>query len=111
MHEFKQAQSLSGPDAYLDGLIGYTQASSGDIAAAKKILQDLTERSPHDYVPAFSMALISIGLGDRDQAFEWLAKAYQDRSTYMVWIKSDPLLDTIRSDPRFPALLNQMRLQ
>jgi DNA-binding winged helix-turn-helix (wHTH) protein/TolB-like protein/Flp pilus assembly protein TadD len=111
MHEFKQAQSLSGPDAYLDGLIGYTQASSGGTAAAKKILQDLTERSAHDYVPAFSMALISIGLGDRDQAFEWLAKAYQDRSTYMVWIKADPLLDTIRSDPRFPALLNQMRLQ
>jgi tetratricopeptide (TPR) repeat protein len=111
MHEFKRAQSLSGPDAYLDGLIGYTQASSGDTAAAKKILQDLTKRSAHDYVPAFSMALISIGLGDRDQAFEWLAKAYQDRSTYMVWIKADPLLDTIRSDPRFPALLNQMRLQ
>jgi len=109
--EFKQARSLSGPDPYLDGLVGFAQAFSGNAGAAKKLLEELTERSQHEYVPAFSMALICIGLGERDLAFEWLAKSYQDRSTYMVWVKADPLLDSIRSDPRFTALLNQMGLQ
>jgi DNA-binding winged helix-turn-helix (wHTH) protein/TolB-like protein/tetratricopeptide (TPR) repeat protein len=109
--EFKQARSLSGPDPYLDGLLGFAQAFSGNAGAARKLLEELTERSQHEYVPAFSMALICIGLGERDLAFEWLAKSYQDRSTYMVWIKADPLFDSIRSDPRFTALVNQMGLQ
>jgi hypothetical protein len=55
------------------------------------------------------MALISIGLGEGDQALTWLAKSYQDRSSYMVYARTEPLLDPIRDDPRFAALINQMR--
>ena len=94
IREFKQARSLSGPDPYIDGLLGLVQAFSGNAGTAKELLEELTERSEHEYVPAFSMALICIGLRDRDQAFEWLGKSYQDRSTYMVWVKADPLLDS-----------------
>ena len=110
VREFKQARSLSGPDPYLDGLLGFAQAFSGNARAARMLQEELIERSKHEYVPAFSMALISIGLRDRDQAFEWLSKSYQDRSTYMVWVRTDPLLDSVRSDPRFSVLLNQMGL-
>jgi tetratricopeptide (TPR) repeat protein len=108
--EFKKAQDLSGPDAYVDGLLGYAQAESGNTNAARKLFRELTERSHREYVPAFSMALICIGLRDTDGAIEWLSKAVLERSTYMVYAKTDPLLDTVRSDPRFIALLDRMNL-
>jgi DNA-binding winged helix-turn-helix (wHTH) protein/TolB-like protein/lipoprotein NlpI len=108
LREFKKARELSGPDPYLDGLIGFAQASSGNASVARELLHDLRERSKREYVPAFSMAIICIGLKNRDEAFDWLGKAYQDRSTYMVWLKTDPLYDPLRSDPRFNPLMKKM---
>jgi len=110
IREFKKAQDLSGPDPYVDGLLGYSEALSGNTDAARKLLLELTKRSHTEYVPAFSMALICIGLHDNDRALSWLAQSVQERSTYMVYAKTDPLLDSIRSDPRFGALMNQMGL-
>ena len=111
IHEFQLAKQLSGPDPYLDGLLGYVYAQSGNPAKARKLLDDLrTRRLRREFVPAFSMALISIGLGERDQALEWLSKSYSDRSCYMVFAKTEPLLDSLRSEPRFLALLNRMGL-
>jgi tetratricopeptide (TPR) repeat protein len=110
IREFKKAQELSGPDAYVDGLLGYAQALSGNKSAARKLFKDLSERSRHEYVPAFSMALICIGLGDNDSALDWLTKSFQERSTYLVYAKTDPLLDSVRSDPRFGILMNRMGL-
>jgi len=106
--KLEAAQQLAGYDPYLEGLLGYAQARSGNAAAARKILEELTSRSGTQYVPAFSIALVYIGLGDREHAFEWLEKSYQDHSTFMVYAKTDPLLDPLRSDPRFTALLHQM---
>jgi len=102
------AEQLAGHDPYLDGLLGYAQARSGNTVAARKLIEELTLRSHTQYVPAFSIALVYTGLGDRVDAIEWLEKSYQDRSTFMVYIKIDPLLDPIRSDPRFTELLHQM---
>jgi DNA-binding winged helix-turn-helix (wHTH) protein/Flp pilus assembly protein TadD len=110
VREFKKAQELSGPDAYVDGLLGYALALTGDKNAARKLLTELTERSRHQYVPAFSMALICLGLGERDHALDWLNKAFEERPTYMVYAKTDPLLDSIRPDPRFSALVTRMGL-
>lgn len=108
IREFKKAQDLSGPDPYVDGLLGYSEALSGNADAARKLLLELTKRSQAEYVPAFSMALISIGLHDNDRALSWLTQSFQERSTYLVYAKTDPLLDSIRSDPRFGTLIGQM---
>ncbi len=98
-------------DTYLKGLLGYTEAISGDAAAARKLLDELARASEKSPDQAFSTALIYVGLNDRDQALQWLEKAYQQRSSmYMPFAKTDPLLDPIRSDPRFAALLKQMGL-
>ena len=110
IREFQEASKLSGPDPYLDGLTGYAVASQGDSKLARRMLSDLVNRSQTQYVPAFSVALICIGLGDREQAMRWLEKAYVDRSTYLVYARVDPLLDPVRSDPKFIALLNRMGL-
>jgi Flp pilus assembly protein TadD len=111
IHEFEEARKLSGPDPYIDGLIGYAQALSGNQKAARRLLAKLTERSHHEYVPAFSLALLCLGLGDRARAMDWFERAYQDRSTYMIYAKVDPLLDPLRSDQRFVSLLEQMDLK
>jgi DNA-binding winged helix-turn-helix (wHTH) protein/tetratricopeptide (TPR) repeat protein len=111
IREFQEASRLSGPDPYLEGLTGYAQALGGDPKDARNLLADMTKRSRDEFVPAFSIALLYIGLGERDRAMDWLERAYQDRSTYMVYAKVDPLLESLRTDQRFIALMKRMDLQ
>ncbi len=111
VNEFREASKLSNPDPYLDGLTGYAEALGGNQKVARKVLADLTERSHHEYVPSFSVALLCIGLGDKSGAMDWLERAYEDRSAYMVYAKVDPLLDPLRADPRFIQLMKRMGLQ
>jgi hypothetical protein len=106
IREFEQARQLSGPEPYLDGLVAYGQASSGQTRLERKTVNDLMQRSRVQFVPAFSIALVYLGLRDRDVALDWPAKASQDRSTYMVyaratqfWTHSAPIL-------AFPICLN-----
>ncbi len=54
------------------------------------------------------MAIIYTGLGEKEKAFEWLEKAYEDRSELMTWLKVDPRLDPLRDDPRFQDLLRRV---
>ena len=110
IREFGESERLAGGDPYLDGLLGYAQARSGNTLKAHELLEQLTRRSRRENVPAYSMALVYVGLGERDKALEWLDNAFQDRSTYLVYAKIDPLLDPVRSDPRFAALLHRMGL-
>ena len=108
IQEFQEALKLSGPDAYLDGLIAYSEVMRGNTKAGRRILADLTDESQHRYVPAFSVALVYLGLNQKDQAMDWLEKACKDRSTYMVYAKVDPLLNPLRNEPRFIALISRM---
>jgi hypothetical protein len=62
-------------------------------------------------VPGFSLALICLGLGDNDQAMNWITQSFEERSTYLVYAKSDPLLDSIRTDTRFGRMIDQMGLE
>jgi hypothetical protein len=77
---------------------------------ARKAVEQLSERSQREYIPAFCSALIHVGLEETDQALHGLEKAHEDRSAYMVFAKVEPLLDQIREEPRFQKLLNKMRL-
>jgi len=110
VHEFEESQRRSCLDSYLAAHLGHAQARSGDTRTARRILEELTQQPPGQYVHESSVALICIALGKPDQALEWLAKAYQVRCYDMVYAKTEPLLDPLRSDPRFTALLNQMAL-
>jgi DNA-binding winged helix-turn-helix (wHTH) protein/Flp pilus assembly protein TadD len=111
VREFEETSRLSGPDPYIDGLRGYAEAMGGNPKVARKLLADLKQRPHTQYVPAFSLALLYLGIGDRNQAMNWLERSYQDRSTYMIFAKVDPLLDPLRSDQRFDSLLRQMDLR
>jgi TolB-like protein/DNA-binding winged helix-turn-helix (wHTH) protein/Tfp pilus assembly protein PilF len=90
--------------------LGYAYAVAGQRAEAQKILSELQELSKQRYVAPFNFALIYVGLGDKEQAFAWLEKAYQEYPLSLDSIKVDPELDTLRSDPRFTDLLVRMKL-
>jgi hypothetical protein len=61
-------------------------------------------------VAPYDIALIHIGLGDKERAFEFLDKAYQDRNEQMCWLKVTPELESLRDDPRFSDLARRMGL-
>jgi len=106
--EFEKALVIApGNTEALAGL-GYTYAVAGRRAEAQKVLDQLNELSKQKYVPAWSRAMIYGGLGQKDKAFEWLQKAYEERSIYSL---RDPAYDPLRSDPRFAHLLRRMNLQ
>jgi TolB-like protein/Flp pilus assembly protein TadD len=96
----------------LSGL-GYAYAVAGRSAEAQKLLDQLNAVSEQKYVPAVSRVGVYVGLGDKEKAFEWLGKAYEDRSigSTFVTIKMDPIYDPLRSDQRFQDVLRRMNLQ
>ncbi|HEY3173895.1 MAG TPA: protein kinase [Thermoanaerobaculia bacterium] len=102
----QKATSLS-KSLNLQSSLGHAYAVFGRRADAQSILNMLRERSKKSYVPSYFSALIYAGLGDRDQAFEWLEKAFQERSTVLAYLRMDPRLAPLRSDPRFAELLRR----
>jgi Flp pilus assembly protein TadD len=106
-------QVLSPRNPYVLSGLGYAYAVAGRSAEAQKMLDQLNAISKQKYVPAVSRVRIYVGLGNKEQAFEWLEKAYEDHtigSTFAT-IKVDPIYDPLRSDPRFADLLHRMNLQ
>lgn len=102
--EFEKAAHLSGGDPYYEGSLGHAYGASGKSLQARGVLQSLQQRFHQQYVPPYAIALVYAGLGDKDQAFVWLQKAVEDRSTSMVFLRTDPELASLRSDPRFAQL-------
>ena len=108
--EAQKARALSGTRPDVIALDGYTLARAGRRREALATLDDLRRlASPREPSP-FLVALVYVGLEDRDRAFEWLEKALEARSWELPMLKVDPIFDTLRSDPRFPALLDRLGL-
>ncbi len=98
------------PDSPLHlGHLGYTYGLAGKKAQALKVIEQLKQWSKRRYVAPYDIALVYIGLGEKDQAFAWLEKAYQAHSNDMSNLKADPTFDPVRSDPRFQDLLRRMK--
>ena len=92
--------------------LGYTYAVAGRRAEALKVLDKLAQLSKQMHVPPSYMAAIHVGLVEKDKAFEWLEKGYEERSIgFGFGINPDPIWDPLRSDPRFADLLRRMNLQ
>ena len=89
--------------------LGYGYAMEGRRAEAQKVLDQLNERSKQRYISPANRAIIYAALGEKDKAFEWLEKGFEDRSVGAI--KVNPVYDPLRSDPRFADLLRRMNLQ
>ncbi len=108
--EFERAVTLSGGNPRMTGALAHAYAVAGKKAQATKLLNELKDLAKQSYVPAFHIATICAGLGDKEQAFAWLETAYEDRSQWLIWLKVDPRLDSLHSDPRFADLVRRIGL-
>ncbi len=108
--EMQQAYELSGRGLVPLGFLGHLHGCAGRVADAERVLDHLAQAARVGYVPPFSVALVYLGLGRTDPAFEWLDRAIDARDPIIMPIKSFPLLDPLRADPRFTALLKKMHL-
>jgi len=102
--EFEQAVKLSDGEPCYKGSLGHAYAISGQADRARHLLQALEKPTEKKYVPSYAIALIYAGLGDKDNAVSWLQRAYEDRSTGMAFLRTDPELNSLHSDPRFEDL-------
>jgi TolB-like protein len=106
--EIRAANEISGGSHLYVALLAHAYGVAGNKAEAKKILDQLKEQSVRSYVSSYSIAEVCLALGDRNQAFAWLEKAYEERARALVMIKVEPKVDPLRSDPRFQDLQRRM---
>jgi eukaryotic-like serine/threonine-protein kinase len=109
--EFKSALTIDNDNTEIWSGLGHAYALSGNKAEAQKVLSHLNELSTHNYVSPYSRAIIYAGLGGKDQVFNWLDRAFQERSYFLaVYLPTDSRLDSLHADPRFVDLKRRVGL-
>jgi adenylate cyclase len=108
--EFKKAADLSGDEPLRMEGLGIAYGLAGQKEEARRLLAELQTKSTLHYVPPYFLATVYAGLGENDKAFALLEKGYNERDAYLTWLKVEPALDPLRSDPRFHSLLQRVGL-
>jgi TolB-like protein/DNA-binding winged helix-turn-helix (wHTH) protein/Tfp pilus assembly protein PilF len=107
--ELEKAKSSYLGNTVVLGTLGEAYGFAGRRAEAKRILADLEQRRfGKEYIGAETLAQICIGLGDKDGAFRWLETALADRSSILIYLKTEPFFDPLRADPRFADLVKRV---
>ena len=109
--ELQKALIFNKKEPFVLGTLAHAYARAGQREEAQKLVGELKRIvAEREYVPAFSLIYAYAGLGDKEQAFAWLERSYQEHKPKMVWLNVDPLLDPLRPDPRFHDLVRRMGL-
>jgi TolB-like protein/DNA-binding winged helix-turn-helix (wHTH) protein/Tfp pilus assembly protein PilF len=109
--EYQKAVELSGGDQDATVALAHAYAGIGRKAETQKMLRDLEHESTKAYVSPYLIATLYATLGDKDSAFKFLEKAYQEKSLDLSWyLKADLRIDNLRSDPRYQSLLRRVGL-
>ena len=108
--EYEEGRRMSGGVAGPSFGLGHLEASSGNEAAAWRILQELIAARSQRVVSAWGIAALHASLGDVDASYRWLDIAVEEGATGLVLLRVHPRLDSIRQDPRYPALLRRVGL-
>jgi serine/threonine protein kinase/Tfp pilus assembly protein PilF len=108
--EMEKAVTLTGSTTYFLSHLGHSYALANHKKKAEEILQELDNLSRSKYVSPYDRALIYLGLGETEKSFEWLDKAIEDRSHWMIYLKVEPQLDPLRPHARFGDLLRRVNL-
>lgn len=108
LEEFERARKSSRENSETIAMIGYAQGLAGETAKARATLAELKSLARQRYIPPVNIAVIHLGLGERDKAFACLEKAFHDRDVRLSFMKVDPKWDPWRTDPRFIAVLQRL---
>jgi tetratricopeptide (TPR) repeat protein len=114
---FQRAIDLSKSTEVAEGkpemlaCLGHAYAIAGKQNEARAIVEKLMKvAGATTYVSSYGVSLIYVALGDKDSAFQWLERAYQERDENFIHLKVDPRLDAMRAEPRFQELLRRVSL-
>lgn len=108
--QFKKAIALSSSAPAHLACLARAYAASGKTVEARTLVDELSRRSEEKYVPSYWLAPVCTALGDKDEAFRWLERAYEERDGWLVYLNIDPRLDALHSDVRFASLLRRIGL-
>src|SRR6266436_1257373 len=110
--ELQEALTFNETEVLVLGALAHVYARAGQREEALKLVAKLEriEAEERGYVAPFGIIWAYAGLGDKEQAFAWLEKSYQEHRDRIVWLNVDPLLEPLRSDPRFQDLLRRVGL-
>ncbi|MEO8414388.1 MAG: hypothetical protein ABI472_12050, partial [Ginsengibacter sp.] len=108
--EYKKALAVAVDWPVALAAIGNVYGESGDDVNAQKILDALNSLSSEKFVTAYGVALVYASMNKKEQAFLWLNKAFDERSNWLVWLKTDPRWTSIETDKRFHEMVNKVGL-
>ena len=106
----REATGLPGAGTYTQVTLAYALARAGDREYAESLLAELEAKRKHDYVSAVELATLYISLGDNQRALDWAEHAYDERRGWMAYLNVHPIMDPLRGEPRFQALVKKMGL-
>jgi tetratricopeptide (TPR) repeat protein len=89
---------------------GFIYSFAGKMKEAKKTLDQMLEQSKKIYISPWMIAAVYAGLGEKDKAFDWIERAFEERDHWLIYIKVSTIVDNLRSDPRFHKSLERMGL-
>jgi tetratricopeptide (TPR) repeat protein len=110
IEEFRKALEATGGCSYAKAHLGYALAASGRHVEARALMQEMLQLAEVRYVPALDLAIVAIGLGDKREALDWLGKALQERSNYLIYIVHDAIFDPLRCEPHFQEIVHRIGL-
>jgi TolB-like protein/Flp pilus assembly protein TadD len=108
--QLKAAQKFSGDLPLVDAVLGLAYAVSGQKEQAQKVVDTLKASARKRYIPPTYFGILYAGLGDKDETLVWLEKAFQERADLLTWLNVEPMMDDVRSDPRFQDLIRRIGL-
>jgi TolB-like protein/Tfp pilus assembly protein PilF len=106
----KQARTETGEMPLMDAALGLAYAVSGKMAETLKLAEAFQSAAKKRYIPPTYLGMLFAGLGDKDKAMAWLEKAFEERADGLTWLNVEPMLDEVRSDPRFEKLIRKIGL-
>lgn len=110
IESLEKAVSSSNRNPHMIAALGHTLAASGRQQEARELIGELLERDGANHVPPFNIAMVYAGLDERDETLEWLEKAYECRSLWLIFLNVHPMFEHLRPDPRFKSLARRMGL-
>jgi serine/threonine protein kinase/Flp pilus assembly protein TadD len=109
IESFRKAINLTGAVPTFISYLGHSYARRGRERDARQMLAQLESLAKRQYVSSYFRAMIYLGLGDLQKTFEWLDRAYEERSGFLAFVRVEPMLDPLRGDARFIRFVGHIK--